>query len=191
MNMLAFHRTTSFLSDNIGNTTSLSRIANSLKQGGTSASVGTIQEYITSLRENYLLYKAPRYNIKGKEYLETLEKYYLADLGFRFWLLGKAQNDLGHRIENVVYLELLRRYDQVSVGKFKQAEVDFVALKNGLPTYIQVAQSMLTEEVKKREFAPLQAIKDNHTKIILTLDKIGNGNYEGIEQLNLIDWLLT
>lgn len=190
MDMLAFQRTTEFLSDNIGNITSLTRISGSLKNAGKTVSVGAVTEYISALIENYLLYKAPRFNIKGHEYLETLEKYYLADLGFRFWLLGKSQNDMGHRLENVIYLELLRRFGSVNVGKINQLEVDFVALKDGIPTYIQVAQSVLDANVHEREFKPLRTIKDNNPKLVLTLDNIGNGNYEGIEQVNLIDWLL-
>jgi hypothetical protein len=190
MNMAAFQRTSSFLADNVGNITSLSRISTGLKGAGSNVSVGAVTEYIDALSENYLLYKAPRYNIKGREYLDTLEKYYLADMGFRFWMLGRRQADIGHRIENVVYIELLRRYADVSVGKVGQAEVDFVALKDGIPVYIQVAQSVMDDAVRKREFASLQAIKDNHPKLVLTLDKIGNGDYEGVKQVNLIEWLL-
>jgi hypothetical protein len=105
-------------------------------------------------------------------------------------MLGKQQGDVGHKIENIVYVELLRRYTNVSVGKIGQAEVDFVATKDGIPVYIQVSQSVMNEDVRKREFVPLQAIADNHPKVVLTLDKIGNGNYDGIQQINLIDWLL-
>lgn len=190
MNMMAFQRTTSFLADNVGNITSLSRISTGLKGAGSVASVGAVSEYVRALTENYLLYKAPRFNIKGREYLDTLEKYYLADMGFRFCMLGKQQGDVGHKIENIVYVELLRRYTNVSVGKIGQAEVDFVATKDGIPVYIQVSQSVMNEDVRKREFVPLQAIADNHPKVVLTLDKIGNGNYDGIQQINLIDWLL-
>ncbi len=190
MDMLAFQRTMDFLTDNIGNISSLKRISNALKNAGKAVSVGAINEYVSALIENYLLYKVPRYNIKGHEYLETLEKYYLADLGFRYWLLGKTQNDIGHRLENVVYLELLRRYDVVNVGKINQFEVDFVALANGIPTYVQVAQSIVDPKVQEREFGPLRAIKDNYPKLVLSLDKIGVGDYAGIEQRNIIDWLL-
>lgn len=190
MNMQAFQRTASFLADNIGNVTSLSRISSGLKGVGGTVSVGAVSEYVGALMENYLLCKAPRFNIKGREYLETLEKYYLEDLGFRFWLLGKRQGDIGHRIENVVYLELLRRFTNVSVGKIGQAEVDFVAVKDGIPTYVQVAQSVMSEDARKREFSSLRAIKNNHPKILLTLDRIGNGDYDGVQQVNLIDWLI-
>lgn len=190
MDMQAFRRTASFLADNIGNVTSLNRISSGLKGTGGSVSNGAVNEYVSALTENYLLYKAPRFNIKGREYLDTLEKYYLGDLGFRFWLLGKHQGDVGHRIENVVYVELLRRFTHVSIGKIGQAEVDFVAVKDGIPTYIQVAQSVMSDDVREREFAPLRAIDDNHPKLVLTLDRIGNGDYDGIQQVNLIDWLL-
>ncbi len=191
MNMQAFQRTASFLADNIGNITSLSRISTGLKGVGEPVSVGAVGEYTAALIENLLLHKAPRFDIKGREHLDTLEKYYLEDLGFRFWLLGKQQGDIGHRIENVVYVELLRRFTHVSVGKVGRAEVDFVAMKDGIPTYIQVTQSVLSEEVREREYAPLRAIADNHPKLVLTLDRIGNGDYNGIQQLNLIDWLLS
>lgn len=190
MNMQAFQRTAAFLADNVGNITSLNRISSGLKGSDSAVSVGSVNEYVSALMENYLLYKAPRFNIKGREYLETLEKYYLADLGFRFWLLGKRQGDIGHRIENVVYVELLRRFTHVSVGKVGQAEVDFVAVKDGVPVYIQVAQSVMSDEVREREYAPLRAIADNHMKLLLTLDRIGNGDHDGIQQVNLIDWLL-
>lgn len=190
INMQAFQRTASFLADNVGNITSLTRIVSGLKGAGDSASTGAISEYVSALMENYLLYKAPRYNIKGREYLETLEKYYLGDLGFRFWLLGKQQGDVGHRIENIVYVELLRRSTHVSVGKVGQTEVDFVAVKDGVPTYIQVAQSVMDDSVREREYAPLRAISDNYMKVVLTLDRIGNGDHGGIQQINLIDWLL-
>ncbi|WP_165062107.1 ATP-binding protein [Adlercreutzia sp. ZJ154] len=190
MNMQAFQRTASFLADNVGNITSLNRISSGLKRSGAAVSVGSVNEYVGALMENYLLNKAPRFNIKGREYLETLEKYYLNDLGFRFWLLGKRQGDMGHRIENVVYVELLRRFTYVSVGKMGQAEIDFVAVKDGVPTYIQVAQSLISDEVRERKYAPLRAIMDNHAKLVLTLDHIGNGDHDGIKQVNLIDWLL-
>lgn len=190
MNMQAFQRTASFLADNVGNITSLNRISSGLKGSGAAVSVGSVSEYVSALTENYLLHKAPRFNIKGREYLETMEKYYLGDLGFRFWLLGKRQGDVGHRIENVVYVELLRRFTRVSVGKVGQAEVDFVAEKDGVPTYIQVTQSVASDEVREREYAPLRAITDNHAKLVLTLDRIGNGDHDGIQQVNLIDWLL-
>ena len=191
MNMQAFQRTAAFLADNVGNITSLTRISSGLKGSGNSVSTGAVNEYVAALMENHLLYKAPRYNIKGREYLETLEKYYLGDLGFRFWLLGKRHQDIGHRIENVVYVELLRRFTHVSVGKIDRAEIDFVAEKDGIPTYVQVTQSVMDNGVREREYAPLRAIEDNHEKIVLTLDRIGNGDYDGIKQINLIDWLLN
>lgn len=137
-----------------------------------------------------MAFKARRYDLKGREYLETLEKYYLGDLGFRFWLLGKEQRDLGRRLENAVYLELLRRYRTVCVGKVGTTEVDFVALGQDGPEYFQVSQTVLDEATRTRELAPLEAIADNYPKTVLTLDRVGVGNYRGIRHINVIDWML-
>ena len=128
--------------------------------------------------------------MRGREYLETLEKYYLGDLGFRFWLLGKEQGDLGRRLENAVFLELLRRYRTVSVGKVGTAEVDFVAVGDDGPEYFQVSQTVLDESTRKREFAPLEAIADNYPKTVLTLDRVGVGDYRGVRHANAVEWML-
>lgn len=190
MDMRAFRDLTSFIADNVGNITSRKRVAAGLTQAGMKTSPATAGAYLDALMENYLAFKAGRYDLKGREYLETLEKYYLGDLGFRFWLLGKEQGDLGRRLENAVYLELLRRYRVVYVGKIGAAEVDFVAMGDGGPAYFQVAQTVLDESTRKREFAPLEAISDNYPKTVLTLDRVGVGDYRGIRHVNVIDWML-
>lgn len=190
MDMRAFRDLSAFIADNVGNITSRKRLAAGLAQAGTKVSPATIGAYLDALMENYLAFKAGRYDLKGREYLETLEKYYLGDLGFRFWLLGKEQGDLGRRLENAVYLELLRRYRTVCVGKVGTAEVDFIAMGQDGPEYYQVAQTVLDETTRNREFAPLEAIADNYPKAVLTLDRVGVGDYRGIHHLNVIDWML-
>lgn len=135
MDMRAFNTVAEFLADNVGNPTSLNSLANTMTSAGTRISPTTVGQYIAAMIDNYLLFQANRYNVRGKEYLRTNGKYYLGDLGFRFWLLGKSSSDLGHRIENVVYLELLRRYRTVSVGKVDATEVDFVAENSDGPHY--------------------------------------------------------
>ena len=190
MDMRAFRDLSAFIADNVGNITSRKRVAAGLTQAGTRVSPATVGAYLDALMENYLAFKARRYDLKGRGYLETLEKYYLGDLGFRFWLLGKEQGDLGRRLENAVYLELLRRYRTVCVGKVGTAEIDFVGLGQDGPEYFQVAQTVLDETTRSREFAPLEAIADNYPKTVLTFDRVGVGDYRGIRHLNVIDWML-
>ena len=190
MDMNALRATASFLADNIGNISSIKRISDGLTERNNKISQGAVGQYLSSLNEAYLLFMAGRFDLKGKEYLKTLEKYYLGDLGFRFWLLGKSAGDVGRRIENVVYLELLRIYDHVFVGKQEKQEVDFVASRGDKTHYYQVAQTVLDERVLKRELSPLQSIEDNYPKTLLTLDRIGTGDISGIKHKNLIDWLL-
>jgi predicted AAA+ superfamily ATPase len=190
MDMRSFRDTAAFLADNIGNVTSRKRIASGLTSAGTRTTAAAVGNYLDILIDNYLFFKAGRYDLQGRECLATLEKYYLGDLGSRFWLLGKAQGDIGHRIENAVYLELLRRYRKVSIGKLGTAEVDFVALGDSGPEYFQVAQTVLPDETREREFRPLRSIADNYPKTVLALDRVGVGDYDGIKQKNIIDWLL-
>jgi predicted AAA+ superfamily ATPase len=186
---LAFRSTASFLADNIGNITSIKRIADGL-EGQDRASQATVKEYIDAMLESYLLHKVLRYDLKGKEYLKSLEKYYLSDLGFRYWLLGKRSSDIGLRIENVVYLELRRRYIHVAVGKQGKKEVDFIATSGEKAHYYQVSQTVIDEKTLNRELEPFELIKDNHPKTLLTLDNIGTGSINGVQHVNLITWLL-
>lgn len=190
MDMRAFESTASFLADNVGNISSIKRIADGLGSSGRKVSPGAVSEYIDAMIETYLLYKVERYDLKGREYLQSLEKYYVGDLGFRFWLLGKSAGDVGRRIENVVYLELRRRFNRVSVGKRGTKEVDFVARSEAGVHYFQVAQTVADGSTLERELKPLQEIQDNYQKTLLTLDTIGTGDLDGIAHVNLLDWLL-
>ena len=187
-----------FLADNIGSSVSVSSIGNTLmneglledgKRKGT-PSTHTVQAYIGALLESYFFYEIKRFDIKGKEYLRTLGKYYIVDIGLRNYLLGFRNQDGGHAIENVVYFELLRRGYDVAIGKIDNQEVDFIATAADDKLYIQVTESMQSEEVRKRELAPLQKIRDNYEKMVLSLEPGLDSSYDGIKSLNLIDWLL-
>ena len=187
-----------FLADNIGSSVSVSSIGNTLmneglledgKRRGT-PSTHTVQAYIAALLESYFFYEIKRFDIKGKEYLRTLGKYYIVDIGLRNFLLGFRNRDSGHAIENVLYFELLRRGYDVAIGKIDNQEVDFIATTADDKLYIQVTESMQSEDVRKRELAPLQKIRDNYEKIVLSLEPGLDASYDGIKSLNLVDWLL-
>ncbi len=187
-----------FLADNIGSSVSVSSIGNTLmneglledgKRKGT-PSTHTVQAYVGALLESYFFYEIKRFDIKGKEYLRTLGKYYIVDIGLRNYLLGFRNRDGGHAIENMVYFELFRRGYDVAIGKIDNQEVDFIATTADDKLYIQVTESMQSEDVRKRELAPLQKIRDNYEKIVLSLEPGLDASYDGIKSLNLIDWLL-
>ena len=187
-----------FLADNIGSSISVSSIGKTLmneglledgKRKGT-PSTHTVQAYIGALLESYFFYEIKRFDIKGKEYLRTLGKYYIVDIGLRNFLLGFRNRDSGHAIENVVYFELLRRGYDVAIGKIDNQEVDFIATTADDKLYIQVTESMQSEDVRKRELAPLQKIRDNYEKIVLSLEPGLDASYDGIKSLNLVEWLL-
>lgn len=188
-----------FLADNIGSNISVSSIGNTLmneglldngKRKGT-PSVHTVQSYINALLESYFFYEIKRFDIKGKEFLRTLGKYYIVDIGLRNYLLGFRNRDSGHALENIVYFELLRRGYDVSIGKIDNSEVDFIATKADNKIYVQVTESMTSEDVRKRELSPLQKISDNYEKIILSLNPGMDSSYNGIKSINLIDWLIS
>ena len=188
-----------FLADNIGSNISVSSIGNTLmneglldngKRKGT-PSVHTVQSYINALLESYFFYEIKRFDIKGKEFLRTLGKYYIVDIGLRNYLLGFRNRDSGHALENIVYFELLRRGYDVSIGKIDNSEVDFIATKADNKIYVQVTESMTSEYVRKRELSPLQKISDNYEKIILSLNPGMDSSYNGIKSINLIDWLIS
>lgn len=188
-----------FLADNIGSSISISSIGNTLmneglledgKRKGT-PSAHTVQAYVNALMESYFFYEIKRFDIKGKEYLRTLGKYYIVDIGLRNYLLGFRNRDSGHAIENIVYFELLRRGYDVAIGKIDNTEVDFIATSADDKKYIQVTESMQSEDVRKRELAPLQKIRDNYEKIVLSLDPGLDTSYDGIKSEGLIDWLLS
>ena len=185
---------TKFLADNIGNNISINKIKNTLvSQNTVSKGIkpSTIDNYIMLLENAFVFYNASRYDIKGKEYLKTQGKYYMADTGLRNFFLGFKGEDKGHLIENVVYLELLHRGYNVSIGKIDTKEVDFIATKFNEKLYVQVSDTLLEESTRTREFASLKAINDNFENIILTLDSMFVGtNDDGIKVFNLIDWLV-
>lgn len=186
---------TKFLADNVGNNVSINKIKNTLiSQNVISKGMkpSTIDNYIMLLENAFVFYNANRYDIKGKEYLKTQGKYYMVDTGLRNYFIGFRGEDRGHLIENVVYMELLHRGYNVSIGKINDKEVDFVATKFNDKLYVQVTDSLMEDSTRVREFASLKAINDNFEKIILTLDNVFVGtNDEGIKVLNLIDWLVS
>ena len=187
-----------FLADNIGNSVSVSSIGNILVDEGllddgkrkSTPSSHTVQAYVNALLESYFFYDIKRFDIKGKEYLRTLGKYYIVDIGLRNYLLGFRNRDSGHALENVVYFELLRRGYDVAIGKVDNNEVDFIATKMDDKLYVQVTESMTNDATRRRELAPLQKISDNYEKIVLSLDTGLDSSYEGIKSINLIDWLI-
>lgn len=179
-----------FMFDNIGNLCSSTKIANAMTSAGRRISVPTVESYLSALTDSYILYKAGRYDIKGKQYLATGFKYYVADIGLRYYLLGSRQTDIGHILENVVYLELIRRGYEVYIGKIDNVEVDFIAINSEGEEYYQVSQSVLDEQTLKRELSSLEAIKDHNPKYLLTMDYTPLTSYNGIKQWNVLEWLL-
>jgi len=179
-----------FMADNIGNLASIKKISDTMSADKQEISTHTVENYLSYLEESYLLYSVSRYDIKGKEYLRTGEKYYLADVAFRYLLLGDKKQDYGHILENVVYLELLRRGYQVFVGKSGNQEVDFVAFKGADLEYYQVALSVLDENTLKRELGPLENINDHNPKYLITMDPLPITSHNGIKQIYVLDWLL-
>ena len=151
----------------------------------------TVSKYLRGLTDSLVLYSAPRFNLKGKQLLATNEKYYVVDIGLRNALVKGKDSDIGHILENVVYLELLRRGYDVYVGELESGEVDFVAVKPGETAYYQVAATTLDESTLARELAPFRKITDNYPKVLLTLDELfGEADYDGVRKRNVLDWLL-
>lgn len=179
-----------FLFDNIGNTVSSKKISDSLTSYGRKTTSVTVENYIEALMESFILYKAGRYDIKGKQYLKSLEKYYLVDVGLRRLLLGDKYSDIGHILENIVYLELIRRGYRVSIGKIGNLEIDFVAENGDNRIYYQVAASVLNPSTFAREITPLKKVNDHYPKFIITMDELSI-NEDGIRQINVIDFLLA
>ena len=180
-----------YIFDNIGNLTSLSKIANTLTSMGRKTDAKTIEKYIRGLTDSLLVHEVSRYNIKGKEFLSTLSKYYVADLGLRQMILGNRNIDMGHILENIIYLELLRRKDNVYVGQFDKNEIDFVVINSNEIEYYQVALTVLDENTLKRELDAFKNIKDNYPKYLITLDDVMvNTDYDGIKVVNALEWLL-
>lgn len=181
-----------FMFDNIGNLCSATKIANTMTSAGRKISVKTVETYLAGLTDSFILYKVGRYDIKGKQYLVTGSKYYLCDIGLRYYLLGTKQVDMGHILENVVYLELLRRGYEVHIGKVDTAEVDFIAVGEEGEEYFQVALTVADPDGKTlaRELAALEAIRDHNPKYLLTMDYMPLTSHNGIKQLNVLEWLL-
>lgn len=179
-----------YLADNIGNVASLKSIADTLTSNGRKNSPHTIENCVNGLLDSYMFYAVSRYDVHGKEHLRVGNKYYLVDIGLRNLLLGIRPNDFGHILENIVYLELRRRGNQVFVGKVGKQEVDFVCLNGEDTAYYQVALSTREESTLQRELSPLESIKDHYPKYLLTLDTDPKSSHNGIQKLNVIDWLL-
>ncbi|MCY7115656.1 ATP-binding protein [Streptococcus mutans] len=178
-----------FLFSNIGNIASPKKIADTLTSYGRKVNSRTVENYIQALLDAFILYEARRYDIKGKQHLKTLEKYYIVDIGLRHLLIPEKNQDLGHILENIIYLELIRRGYQVTIGKIGALEVDFIAQKGAEIAYYQISATVLDPTTHAREIAPLQKIKDNHPKYLLTLDDL-TINEDGIKHENVIDFLL-
>ena len=189
--VIRLERVVKYIFDNIGNLTSISKIANTLTSMGRKTDTKTIEKYIKGLVDGLLIYEVNRYNIKGKEFLSTLSKYYVSDLGLRQMILGNRNIDMGHILENIIYLELLRRKANVYVGQFDKNEIDFVVINSNEIEYYQVALTVLDENTLKRELAAFKNIKDNYPKYLITLDDVlPNTDYEGIKVINALEWLL-
>lgn len=193
------NKITRFLCDNIGSITSPNRIGNILSDTGDISKINgsdkniaskTVEKYISLLRNAFIFYSVDRYDIKGKQHLKTLGKNYIVDLGFRNILLGYRDQDRGYVLENVIFLELIRRGYRVYIGKIGETEVDFIAEKPNEKLYVQVSESMNNEIVRERELRPLLLIKDNYEKIVLSMDNSYIKSYDGIRVLNIIDFLL-
>lgn len=179
-----------FMADNIGNTLSVKKIADTLTSSGRKVDVKTIEKYLSALCQSFILYPAKRYNIKGRQLLKTMEKYYLVDVALRNTLLGSANADFGRILENVVYLELLRRYPNVYIGKTDAFEIDFVAVNMQEVAYYQVAATVRDEATLERELHPLKMVKDNYPKTVLSLDVAPVAYHNGIKIQNVLDWLI-
>ena len=180
-----------FVCGNIGSPVSVKKISDTINSSGRRISVNTVERYMRALCDSFLFYKVDRFDIKGKQVLKTLGKYYIVDTGLRDILVSRDSTDLGHLLENIVFFELLRRGCKINIGKLAEKEVDFVAKTADELFYYQVSATTLDENTLRRELEPLQKISDNHPKILLTLDEfIPNANYDGIKKINIIDWLL-
>ena len=180
-----------FVYSSIGSQVSTKKIADTMVSSGRKIDVRTVEKYLNAFMDSYIVYQAKRYDIKGKQHLKTLEKYYAVDIGLRFMLLGRRNFDVGHILENIVFLELLRRGYSVSVGKAEDAEVDFVAVNQNETRYFQVAATVRGTETLERELRSLRKIRDNYPKVILTLDDDPDADYDGIYRLNALRWLIN
>jgi predicted AAA+ superfamily ATPase len=181
---------TRFIFDNIGNLTTVKKIADTMMSNGRRISPPAVESYLQLLCDSFMVYRARRYDVKGKRQLMINDKYYVIDIGMRSALLGEKSFEISHVLENVIYLELLRRATDVYVGKVGNAEVDFIASDNGIPSYYQVAVSVRENDVLQHELKPLNDIHDSYPKYLLTLDRDPPCWHNGIRQVNALDWML-
>lgn len=179
-----------FMFKNLGNLSSIKSISDTMTSDGRKISTHTVENYLSALINSYVLYKVGRYDVRGKQYLKSRDKYYVADIGLRYFLLGSRDVDYGQVLENVIYLELLCRGYEIYVGKVGPLEIDFVALKNGEVEYYQVAYIVKNEKTLMRELDSLEAVNDHNRKYLITMDDLPTTFYNGIKQINAIDWLL-
>ncbi len=179
-----------FVFDNVGNITSAKKISDTMTSYGRKITSPTVENYLTALVNSFIFYRVNRYDVVGKQYLKTGEKYYAIDLGLKYFLLGAKKQDLGHNLENIVYLELLRRGYEVYIGKVGVNEIDFVAIRDGIREYYQISQTVQLEETLNRELKSLYSIKDHYQKFLITMDNQPLTSHNGIKQINAIDWLL-
>lgn len=190
-NVAQLERITKFIFDNCGNIISAKKISDYLKSQRASVTVDTIQNFLQYLQSAFLIFKTSRFDIKGKRHLEFLEKYYMGDIGLRHGFIGYRDNDISGILENIVYLELLSRGYKVSVGKLNNLEIDFIAEKQGNREYFQVCYLLASKDTENREFKPLELLKDNFPKTVISLDKNWGNNRNGILRSNLIEWLMV
>lgn len=175
----------------VGNVLSVKKIADTLTSNGRRISVHTVESYLDSLVESFIFNRVSRYDIKGKQYLQSGDKYYATDVTMRYALLGRNNVDLGHVLENIVYLELVRRGYKVYIGKSGDKEINFVAENRNGIEYFQVAYTVRDERTLKRELEALETIRDHYPKYILTMDMDPEVHYNGIKKINVLDWLLN
>ena len=179
-----------YLASTVGSPISVKGVTDYLISNGRKVSANTVDDYMDALSESFIFYPVERFDIVGKQLLKSNKKWYMVDLGLRNHILPRKQYDLGFSVENIVYFELLRRGYKVNIGKYGDTEVDFVAQKHGVLTYFQVTADMTAQETFEREMRPLRNIRDNYRKSVLTLDHFTVGDYEGIQVVNVVDWLL-
>ena len=189
-NVMALENVIRFMFKNIGNLSSIKSISDTMTSDGRKISTHTVESYLSALVNSYILYKVGRYDVRGKQYLKSRDKYYAADIGLRYFLLGSRDVNYGQILENIVYLELIRRGYDVYTGKIDEREIDFVAKKNGEIEYYQVAYTVKSEETLARELASLDSVNDHNRKYLITTDEVPAVSYNGIKQLNAVDWLL-
>jgi predicted AAA+ superfamily ATPase len=186
----ALERLMKYVFSNIGFITSTKKISDTMKSYGFNISIQTVENYLSALEDSFIIHKVGRLDVNGREYLKANDKYYVADIGMRYYLLGDKMKDYGVILENIVYLELRRRGYKVHVGRLGDLEIDFIAFKAGIPEYYQVALTVMDDATRERELRPLEKIKDNYGKYLITMDPVPSGNDRGIITVNALRWLL-